>query len=147
MNRPLRLVSGLLLLSLILVGQGCGGNEKKVDDTAVVPEPKEKGFTLVLVPNSNADDLKCKLSKGLKPDEDHVRWYNQTTTEVEITFTVDWPFLEPTTDKKFTVAAGAYSPYFSLNRAKPNTDYPYATVPNVVDPGTGPGEPGVSIGD
>lgn len=150
MNRAMRHMLGALGLSavLILLGAGCGGQSKVGSGTTPPPpERVEKGFTLILIDKADPHALSCTLSKGQKKDEDHVRWYNQTSGPVTITFKVGWPFMESNTAMSFTVAAGKFSEYFTLNPDTPNTAYDYDTNPTLVDPGTGHGEPTISVGD
>jgi hypothetical protein len=130
-----------LMFALSLVG--CGGSKK--DETTVVTNEieKEKGFTLALVAGATGASLSCTLSKGMKKDEDHVRWFNQTTGPVTIQFTSLTPFLE--TETSFVVPAGKFSPYYSLDTDKGKAGYDYTTTPALVS--GGPTQPTISVGD
>src|SRR5262245_25168130 len=147
MNRLLRhaLESLLLVLTAVLFGAGCDC-QKKPEPTTVT-ERVESGFTLTLAQNVDPNALSCTLSKGQRPGEDHVRWVNQTAGPVTITFATAWPFLEPDNGRTITVAAGATTEYFTLDKNKPNATYDYQTTPTLVNTGTGHGEPTISGGD
>lgn len=139
-NRWLTRWSILTIASMLsFMVAGCGGGGAKVEPPP--PEVKEHGFTLVLVATATGASLSCTLSKGLKKDEDHVRWLNQTTGPVTIQFTSLSPFLEP--ELSFTVPAGQFSPYYTLDPSKANGAYDYTTNPPL--PG-GPTQPDISVG-
>jgi hypothetical protein len=136
---------GLSLAAVIaLIAVGCFEGAKKDDGTAP-PVEKEKGVTILLVSPATAEGLSCELSKGLKKDYDHVRWFNQTTTPVTITFTPASPFLEA--EMIFTVSPNEFSPYYTLDTKKVSGPYIYTTVPQLIPSSGGPGEPKVIVGD
>ncbi len=129
--------SALLALSL---AWGCTGK---------TPEPvivnKESGATILLTadtdPTKNPSPRECQLSKGNRPDVDHVRWNNQSGQDVTITFK-EWPFLEK--QEPIVIKAGAYSAYFTLDKSLPAGAYTYEGFPPF--PSGGPGEPAIVDG-
>jgi hypothetical protein len=147
MIRATRWTTASLCLSLAvviaLIALGCGGTKK--DDTTQTTVEKEKGVTIVLVSPATAEGLSCTLSKGQTKDEDHVRWFNQTTAPVTIAFTPASPFLEA--EMSFTVSPNEFSPYYTLDTKKANGPYIYTTIPQLIPTGSGPGEPKITVGD
>ena len=127
---------------LLFLVAGCGRKSKE-EPTSTEVAKQEKGFTLVLVSNTTGAALSCTLSKGVKKDEDHVRWLNQTNGPVTIQFTSLTPFLER--EMSFVVPPQGFSPYYSLDTNAANGGYDYTTTPSLV-PG-GPTQPTISVGD
>ena len=109
----------------------------------IVRVQEEKGFTLMLSSTATGASLSCTLSLGLKKDEDHVRWFNQTTGAVTIQLTSLTPFLE--TEKSFTVQPNEFSPYYSLNLHTQKGGYDYTTTPALLN--GGPTQPTITVGD
>lgn len=119
--------------------------QKQAPPTPVADRGPEKGQTVILepmgTPKPNPKVHECHLSHDNKPDEDHVRWRNDTGGPVTIHFKAGWPFLETQEDIK--IAAGALSAYFSLDPAK-NGSFEYEVNPPIEDQSGGPGDPSVS---
>lgn len=159
-RRPItvaRSASFAFALILALFASGCGQKQDTNgadQNTTTTETPRsEKGVTLVLKQNVTGAELSCTLSKGAKPDEDHVRWQNKTADPVTLTF-VNWPFLEG--QAPIVVEAGQYSPYFSVNAKKgpsnedqgaANAPYTYTLNPDLVGTGHGPDVPTVTAED
>lgn len=147
--RHLAIVFSFALLVPMLAG-GCNPNKNKpvadgTTPTPVVEVKHESGATIVINndtdPNKNPFPRECPLSKGNKPDEDHVRWYNTTGKKLTLTFK-QWPFLER--EEPIVIESGAYSAYYTLDTARPAGSYTYES--DLPFPGSGPTEPAIVDG-
>jgi hypothetical protein len=150
MSRPNRWLSAgaaiAAALTLVVVLTGCPKPPPKTEPPPAVPEQVEKGQTILIVASAapNPTPKHCKLSKGMRKDEDHVRWLNQTGAQVTIKFTTGiWPFLE--TQRDIVVENGKFSEYFTLDPSKSASDCPYKTDPPATDTGGAPGDPSITV--
>lgn len=137
-------ILAVLATAMLLGAVGCNAKKKASPEASITPPQKvEQGCTILIVlsahPNPNPPD--CVLSKGTRPNEDHVRWLNRSGTNLTIHFRSAWPFLGPQSD--IVVADGTQSPWFTLNPATPTGPYTYGIAPPVSDPGA-PGDPSIS---
>ena len=128
---PIRIASRTVLSVLMVAGLalavgGCGKKPDVVHDVTTVTVEKEKGYTVEILASGapNPKPFECALSKGMRPDEDHVRWHNLAGKEARIRFTAGWPFMEPA-ESEIVIADGMYSAYYTLSPSASNTKYPY----------------------
>lgn len=104
-------VIGALLMMLPGGAQGQGGD----------PDGCEKGATVVIHADGTIKEPKhfaLHLSKGQRPDEDHVRWHNSGTSKVILSFYEGWPFREPT-KKLVEIAPGGRTEIYTLSEGAP----------------------------
>lgn len=124
---------------------GCGEKKGENPPPPVLPERVEMGITVLITPEGipNLDHFKVTLSKGVKPNQDHMRWRNQSGQKITIHFKSGWPFLGSVTGDRFDLEDGALSAWYTISpSATLGASYDYELIPT---PGTpAPTDPSVS---
>jgi len=112
------------------------------------PEPqriyvdKELGTTVhipaVQSPENCPSPREVSLSRGAKPDLDHVRWSNETDTTYTLHFR-RWPFIGA--EQAIVIPPGTTSAWFTLDKKLPPGSYSYYSKPEF--PKGPPGDPAI----
>jgi len=137
MTRRYRWLLGFVSVALVLAFvSGCC----KCPPVPPSPPPVEKEVGMVVKIGLKSGKVdgpfprEVRLSRGERPDADHVRWFNASGAPITLTFT-KWPFMGP--EQPIVIPDGAFSAWFTLNRDLPSGGYAYQA-----DPPFPPGPPG-----
>jgi hypothetical protein len=136
---------GLAASAAVFLVLAAGGCAKKQNSLDAPPARVELGLTVVITPTGipAAEQFAAKLSKGARPNEDHLRWKNESGQQVTIQFKSGWPFFG--TDHPIVIESGAVTEWFTLGpNAVAGAKYDYGLTPDLIGNSGGPTDPSVS---